>query len=303
MIIAGCAKDDPEKSGQIPEVSPVTVTGITSFTAHITGEVINEGDASVTERGFCFSNSPDPKITDSKKWVGKGKGSFDSELRSLSENTSYYLRAYATSTVGTAYSDVVSFTTLPTIADSEGNKYSIVTIGTQTWMAENLRSTKFSNGESLASMSWYVNTPSCCSFMNDPGISAIYGMLYNWYAANDARNICPTGWHVPSDAEWMTLVTYLGGFDSAAPKMKEAGTGHWIKDPGSNNSSGFTALGSGKKEETFYGDLNWFAFFWTKTPSEYSERYGVGYTFDLSNIIYRSNLEKVAGYSIRCGKD
>lgn len=304
MIIAGCSKDNTEKNGRIPEVRTLDVTGVTSFTAYISGEVISEGDATVTERGFCFSTSPDPKITDSKKRTGEGEGSYNSELKSLSENTPYYLRAYAINAMGTAYGDVVSFTTQPTITDREGNKYSTVKIGTQTWMAESLESITFSNGEFISlTDSYNIITPACCSFMNDPLISAEYGRLYNWYAASDPRNICPAGWHVPSDEEWMTLVNFLGGFDVAAPKMKESGTAHWIQDPGSNNSSGFTALGSGKREETFFGDLNWFTFFWTKSSSEYSDRYGIGYWFDLSNTMYRSNLDKPARYSIRCVKD
>ena len=134
----------------------------------------------------------------------------------MAPGTTYYIRAYAINSVGTAYGNEQSFTTATQITDTDGNVYHSVTIGTQTWMVENLKTTHYRNGESIANVkefkAWFVLTSSAwCDNMNDPANGTKYGKLYNGYAVMDSRKIAPAGWHVPTDAEWTTMTDYLGG--------------------------------------------------------------------------------------------
>jgi uncharacterized protein (TIGR02145 family) len=139
-----------------------------------------------------------------------------------------------------------------TITDTQGNSYAIVTIGSQTWMAENLRSTFYCNGDPIPQISnvdnWNTATTAGYTVYNSlPSNDTIYGKLYNWFAMSDTRNICPCGWHVPTDQEFTTLTDYLGTEGYAGGKMKstgtlQAGTGLWDVDNfGATNESGFTA--------------------------------------------------------------
>jgi len=146
---------------------------------------------------------------------------------------------------------------VPAVTDIDGNVYHIVTIGTQVWMVENLKTTKFRDGSSIPNVTdaeeWVghgeLHSGAYCNYDNTAANSNTYGSLYNWYAVVDERNICPTGWHIPSEAEWATLIAYLGGQDVAGGKMKEAGTAHWsTPNTGASNSSGFTALPGGSRQ-------------------------------------------------------
>ncbi len=138
-----------------------------------------------------------------------------------------------------------------TVIDIDGNVYKIITIGTQTWMAENLKTTKLYDGTSIPNITkssdWYVlKTFAYCWYNNDSTINKnVYGALYNWYTVFTDK-ICPQGWHVPSNDEWTTLTTFIGGLSNAGGALKEIDTTHW-NSPNTNatNESGFTALPSG----------------------------------------------------------
>lgn len=120
-------------------------------------------------------------------------------------------------------------------------------------MAQNLRTTKYKNGDAVPNVSnnfdWSnLGSGAYCWYTNSNGFEQPYGKLYNWYAVIDSRGLCPTGWHVPSDAEWTTLTDYLGGTSIAGGKMKETSTTHWISpDSGATNESGFTGLPGGNR--------------------------------------------------------
>jgi len=163
--------------------------------------------------------------------------------------------------------------TYGTMTDQDGNVYKTITIGTQTWMAENLRTTKYQDGTAIPNetdfTAWKkLTTGAYCNYNNTTNADfiATYGRLYNWYAFADSRMIAPTGWHIPTDAEWTILSTYLGGEDVAGIKIQETGTTHWLRSSGlATNESGFTALPSGYREgvgsdpeET--GGFNWLGF-------------------------------------------
>ncbi|MBN2613458.1 MAG: fibrobacter succinogenes major paralogous domain-containing protein [Bacteroidales bacterium] len=138
-----------------------------------------------------------------------------------------------------------------TVSDIDGNVYKTVKIGTQVWMAENLKTTKYRNGDVIPEVTdndeWgKLSTGACCTNNNDADNVAIYGRLYNWYAASDSRKIAPAGWHVSTYDDWETLTNYLGGFDVAGGKLKETDTIHW-KSPntGATDEVGFCALPGG----------------------------------------------------------
>src|SRR5665647_2153473 len=131
-----------------------------------------------------------------------------------------------------------------------------VTICTQVWMLKNLDVSTYRNGDLIPEVTdqtaWAtLTTGAWCYNNNDPAVGVIYGKLYNWYAVNDPRGLAPTGWHVPSDAEWTTLSTCLGGDAVAGGAKKETGTTHWTSpNTGATNSSGFTALPGGLRDRT-----------------------------------------------------
>jgi uncharacterized protein (TIGR02145 family) len=138
-----------------------------------------------------------------------------------------------------------------TVTDIDGNIYHTVTIGTQVWMVENLKTTKYRDGSHVPIVKDYtewmiLTTPGYCWYDNNQATyKGTYGALYNWHAVNTGK-LCPTGWHVPTDAEWVSLMNYLGGLSEAGGKLKELGTAHWDSpNSGATNETGFTALAAG----------------------------------------------------------
>ncbi|MBU1100117.1 MAG: fibrobacter succinogenes major paralogous domain-containing protein [Bacteroidetes bacterium] len=201
------------------------------------------------------------------------------------------------------------------VADVDGNVYHTVTIGSQVWMAENLIVTHFSNGDPIPNITentdWAaLTTPAYCFYENNSSTYGIvYGALYNWYtvdpASNGNKNICPDGWHIPTEAEWTTLTTYLGGSSVAGGKMKEAGTSHWsAPNTGANNSSAFTALPGGYRAYTngTFDNIGIFAHWWSSTQADASLAWGEG-LFTMENPANHSTSMKKNGFSIRCVKD
>jgi uncharacterized protein (TIGR02145 family) len=160
--------------------------------------------------------------------------------------------------------------TYGTLTDQDGNIYKTITIGSQTWMAENLRTTKYRDGSriNMSIEDWSDWTQGYfCEYNNtrNPDSIATYGRLYNWNALNSSRNIAPTGWRVPTQEDWETLIAFLGGGAFVGGKLKEIGVTHW-NDPNleANNESGFTALPGGYRADNggFLG-MGQNANFWT----------------------------------------
>jgi uncharacterized protein (TIGR02145 family) len=205
--------------------------------------------------------------------------------------------------------------TAPTVTDIDGNVYHTVTIGTQVWMVENLRTTRYSNGDLIGStttasqdLTSEVQPRYQWAYDGDESKVATYGRLYTGYIIGIA-NICPAGWHIPSDAEWTTLATYLGGESEAGNKLKEKGTAHWLSpNAGATNESGFSGLPGGfRNSDGAFRNIGKNGYWWTSSW----ERDGVnvvGQYFrpmtnlngDVSSLIYPD--EKV-GFSVRCIKD
>lgn len=153
------------------------------------------------------------------------------------------------------YVSCVSALQAQKVKDIDGNEYSTITIGTQTWMKENLKVTHYNNGDAIATT--ISDTMNICledapkyqwAYEGKESNVAVFGRLYTWYAATDNRNVCPAGWHVPDKKDWVVLFDYLGGTAIAPNKIREAGNEHWANaDTVKYNESGFTALPSGKR--------------------------------------------------------
>jgi uncharacterized protein (TIGR02145 family) len=233
----------------------------------------------------------------------------------LLPNTTYFLRAYAINSKGTAYGNELTFSTqqvsATTVTDIDGNVYPVITIGNQTWMKENLKTTRYQNGEAiqtgLSDAAWGTTTTgSFAIYNNDAANNTAYGKLYNWYAAIDARKIAPAGWHVASKAEWQTLINSLGGFAAAGGTMKEGGIIHWnTPNTGATNSSEFTGLGAGNRMATgAYNFIGNGGYWWTTTENSpgSTDAEAIGLFYNLMEAAQISG-NKLFGVSIRCIKN
>ncbi len=198
--------------------------------------------------------------------------------------------------------------------DQDNNTFNIVTIGNQTWMAENLKTTKYRDGSLIGTTTpatldasdgdTYPTPKYQWAYAGTESNVATYGRLYTWYAATDSRNICPTGWHLPTDAEWTTLTNFLGGESVAGGKLKETGTTHWTTpNTGATNSYGFTALPGGYRfEEGTFAYIGNRSNWWSSTEDNSSNAF---YRRMVNNetTVYRYSYLKKAGYYVRCLRD
>jgi uncharacterized protein (TIGR02145 family) len=323
----GCKKNDDVK---VPDISTDSIYNISYTTAICNGTIVSDGGSTLTESGVCWSTNQNPTVSDSKTNEGKGTGKFISNISGLTAGANYYIRAYATNKNGTGYGSSIPFTTLKvkeiefnssisygSVSDIESNVYKTVTIGTQTWMAENLKSTKYNDGTAIPlvtdNATWAgSNSPAYCWYDNDaPTYKAAYGALYNWFvisrASNGNKNVCPVGWHLPGDDEWIILTDFLGGLNTAGGKMKEAGTAHW-KSPntGATNESGFTAIPAGLR----YFDNGKFDRLGMSTDIRGSSKiinsgyWKRGLYYQTTNVFYDDGYtNQQYGLSIRCLKN
>lgn len=213
-----------------------------------------------------------------------------------------------------------------TCVDIDGNIYDTVIIGTQTWMAENLKVTHYRNGDPIPTghtncqweglstdaftvYPWDASQNTCGDDCNSD-CEGVYGNLYNWYAVDDSREVCPESWHVPSDEEWTVLTDYLGGESIAGGKMKATGTieggdGLWYSPNfGANDEVGFAALPGGWRsyyDGTYIG-MGYDGYFWSSTAYIYDNAYH-RFLVSYSSEVGRSNYSKRSAYSVRCVGD
>ncbi|MCJ7449219.1 MAG: M12 family metallopeptidase [Bacteroidales bacterium] len=192
--------------------------------------------------------------------------------------------------------------------DGDINNYPVVEIGTQVWMAENLKTTKYQDGTTIPNKTdnteWNnLTSGAYCDYDNLSPNSNTYGRLYNWYAINDSRNIAPQGWHIPSDDEWATLAVSLGGIAIAGGKMKESGTTHWNSpNEGATNESGFTALPAGGRLEGTFIAIGLACAWWSTTEYNATNAWFRELDNDAFDLLHGDGSKK-NGFSVRCLKD
>ena len=410
--------------GQLATLTTLPVGNIVSTSATSGGNITNNGGTAVTQRGVVWGTGPNPTTANSQTSDGSGTGNYTSNLTGLAPSTTYYVRAYATNSAGTAYGNQLSFTTTGgagsitalncnsttnsgtltagiaasgvsssvlytggnggsysgqnvsstgvtgltatlsagSFASGSGSltytitgtssaagtanfslniggqnctlsrtvnsgsgivsnpgagvtyggvNYPTVVLGNgQEWMAENLRTTTYRNGDPIPNVTdpdqWAgLTTGAWAHYNNDSQYENSYGKLYNWYTVNDPRNMCPVGWHVPTDAEYTLLTDYLGGASVAGGKMKSTGTQYWLSpNQDATNESGFSGRPGLVRlyDGTFNGVDGYSGSWWSS--SEYPSTYVLvrSLFYDDGNA-YRSSLEKAYGVSVRCLRD
>jgi uncharacterized protein (TIGR02145 family) len=196
-----------------------------------------------------------------------------------------------------------------TLKDIDGNIYKSITIGVQTWMAENLKTTKYADSTSIplvndATIWKNSSTPAYSWYNNAAAVNKnTYGALYNWYSINTGK-LCPLGWHVPTDEEWAALVVYLGGGSGIGGKLKELGTTHWSKpNLGATNEISFTALpGGGRSNDGKFLDIGTIGYWWSSTEHYTYLAWVRHLSYNNSNLL-RIDSSKKLGLSVRCVKD
>jgi uncharacterized protein (TIGR02145 family) len=214
---------------------------------------------------------------------------------------------------GSVTTSTVSLNVGGTVTDIEGNVYHTVVIGTQEWMAENLKTKTYNNGTAIPLVTDFttwgtLSTPGYCWYSNDSvSNKTTYGALYNWYAVNTGH-LAPTGWHVPSDAEWTILANYLGS--GAGGKLKETGTAHWVTpNTGATNVTGFSALPGGSRG-SIYGTFNYVGnegLWWSSTVYDGTSSLFCWIWHDDASLFSSSSTNfgygKAYGMSVRCLRD
>jgi uncharacterized protein (TIGR02145 family) len=196
-----------------------------------------------------------------------------------------------------------------TVIDVDRNVYNTIVIGTQVWMKENLRTTSFNDGTLIPwvaeNKAWSeLSSPGFCFYNNDrTTFSNTYGALYNWSAIN-SRKLCPSGWHVPSDAEWTTLTTYLGGVVIAGGKLKESSVTFWnYPNVAATNESGFTALPGGwRMTNGEFWNVGYAGVWWSATQRTTSSAWGLIIYSNYSEA-FSSTYNNHWGLSVRCIKN
>jgi uncharacterized protein (TIGR02145 family) len=306
-------------------------SGITYYGATLNGHFIPEINTSI---GFEYGTTTDYGHTVYLTNIQINENTFTSisySLTALPPGTTFHYRMKSEGPSRIILGKDMTFTTLPyqansvvfnpdltygTVNDNDGNTYKTIQIGSQTWMAENLKTTKYNDGTSinLAGISgkWSADKVAACCWLNNDEVNFkdTFGALYNWYAVNTGK-LCPIGWHVPSNSEFDALAIFLGGPLNLAEKIMETGNYHWMNVSSSTtNESGFTALPGGYR--SFNGqympvskDGYWIAgeaYWWTSTEA-YDQGAFYWVIYNNSNSVLMEGWFKAHGLSVRCLKD
>ena len=298
-----CVRDEFNSYATVPTVTTDSVIIISEEVVSLEGSVLSANGATVTEYGMCWSTSSNPTLASSHRALGDGLGSFSAVVGGFTPGTTYYLRAYATNSVGTGYGNELTFMMpptdnhgqpcvgIPTVTDHEGNVYNTVQIGNQCWMKENMRCTTspkgiLGNGNSL----YYNDTTSIIPLEKR-------GLLYNWEGAMDTalftvntyipvyntRGICPEGWHIPSSTEWTTLQNYVNSQSEFQCSninnyiAKAMAYPYYWKDYDNNcavgnssvnnNATGFSIIPAGTYGSSSISGSGNYAYFWSSTTT------------------------------------
>lgn len=278
----------------------ISSTGVTGLTATLTAGTLANGSGSLT---INISGTPS----------ASGTASFDISLGGQNCTLNRTVDAIGLNniahTCGAAnvHNSALNYGSM---TDQEGNQYKTITIGSQTWMAENLRTTKYNDGSDIPNITGgtqWANQPGAayCSYNNNTANDCPYGKLYNWYTVLSDR-ICPAGWHVPLEGEWVTLENVLGGESAAQIKLKSTGTTYWQSPNAGTNESGFSALPGGARGFNFFS-LNQSGVWWSRSVIEGTDGIIYAKIRSIPKFVFISSPNNAAqmsnGYSIRCVKD
>ncbi len=339
-----------------PTITTDSIFDFTGTTTHVDATIVDQGTTGIIASGVCWSSTnPYPSLGNNHTSDGSGIGSFTSFITNLTPNTMYYIRAYATNSIGTSYGAPLSFVTpsnCGTVTDWDGNQYATVYIGNQCWMKENLRTKHYSNGVAINKGALGSSGHAGYYFIYDEDTSNVskHGLLYTWTAIMNGagastnnpsgiQGICPSGWHLPSHAEWCELENYLEpGIDGSCSTSGYRGTmakkmvlpqywssypsnsfapGYWHNDTAEFNTSEFSATPGGRYEryyhysgysynyESFDG-LNNYGFWWSCTSTgSYQYRYRqIAYSeTGINSGITTSNSDYSYAMSVRCLKN
>lgn len=297
-----------------PTFSTVSISNIQAYSANFSVNVVTDGGAPVTSKGVCYSSTVNPTTADTCIEFEAGTGSMSGTFENLQIGTTYYVRGYATNIVDTRYSTGASFKTLIATAgagvtDIDGNSYTTSIIGSQEWMAENLRTATFRDGTPISNIrndsNWFETTlPAWVNYDNNPDYDETYGKLYNWNAMSSNRMICPAGWSVPTEEDWNTLVTYLGERNTSGGKLKETGTTYWQSpNTGATNESGFNARPNGVRfGGGAFGNIRTSGHYWSSSMQS-SDKPITFYMVNFATYVANGDDVKQTGLAIRCVRD
>ncbi len=337
LLVLVCSCKETKTQDEIAVLKVVThpFSAINDTSVICNGEVISQGESEIINRGFCWSMQPNPTIESFKISSGKGIGKFTRTIRVLDPKTNYYIRAYASNSTETVYGETLLCTTDASpvyifnpyltygiVHDKEGNEYKTITIGQQTWMAQNLRTSIFENGDSIYSTNnneeWLksdypLQTP-YSSFNHKDSLNK-YGRHYNWEAITDKRKIAPKGWHVATETDWVKLEKFLienryninENDNQIAKSMASSSCWKISTQSGSigllmhkNNKCGFTAIPAtifNNKNEVLFSSSYWWSY--SQTNVEYNCRI----LYYNNSSLLKTYISKHSGLSVRCVKD
>ena len=343
FIATGCKKEKTYlDSGELeykvthwPAVRTLVATNVDSTTAKLTGIVNGYGLSTTITFEYDITTSYGNSVTAIQSPVtGDSITHVSADISGLIPNMIYHYRIKAENSKWiNFYGSEKIFYTGPNVIDVDSNIYHTIKIGSQVWMKENLKTTRYADGSAIPLVTDNWNTlgftdKAFCWFNNDSASNAgTYGALYTWSAAmngaassssslSGVQGVCPTGWHLPSHEEWLTLKDYLGGDDLAGGKLKEQDTLHWNSpNVGATNESGFTALPGGRRSYNGqYLEIGYEGFWWSSTECTSDiirDYFNIYHTYPVwSSWIYNYSseielwpMDKEVGLSVRCVKD
>jgi uncharacterized protein (TIGR02145 family) len=313
-VFATNANGNSAASSASNSVTPSSVPGAPTIGTATEGDAqatvtftapVSNGGSAIT--GYTVTSSPGA-------FTGTGSAS-PIIVAGLTNGTAYTFTVIATNANGNSLPSSASNSVRPhtptTVYDIDGNLYNLVTIGTQVWMSENLKTTKFNNGTVIpttASDITNTTTYPTSTFQwpvdgNESNV-AEYGRLYTFWVASNTLNVCPTGWHVPTDTELETLKTFLGGELVAGGKLKEIGLVHWASpNTGATDDFGFTARGGGYRvPDGSFASLNISSYLWSNTVDNTTLGWGQGMSTN-NAVLLRGGYTNNDGVPIRCLKN
>jgi uncharacterized protein (TIGR02145 family) len=330
LLFFSCTKNKNTK----PSIETIGFSNLTSTSVIIDGKVNNPDNFYIWWQGVVWGTTSNPELLGVfQTEENVSSTTFNSKIYNLLPNTTYYFRTYLNlnGQGNIVYGKEISITTPPSetsqfnlnktygnVSDVEGNLYKTIQIGNQTWMAENLRVSKFNNGSSInevaVNSSFYNNgNPAWCYYNDSVHYNNLYGKLYNSFVVTNINNVCPTGWHVPTTIDFETLRNHLPSVNNNGGTLKSTGYNFW-KSPnaGATNETGFSAIGTGIREDQNYNGGKEFSPFWLQDNYYFALGYmstsggpnGVGDCYLGGNGTGGTGIQNDGdGYSVRCVKD